>query len=370
MKVLFFIGVLSSIFILGDCLFLSDTDLNNKIKNYSSLIRFNSKDDFNDVKVDNIKLNMMNNNDLKKQYHCSVTEGISLPVDWVRGGHAGGKVQNQIVIAGGNSWSKDKTIKYWLKSTIVFNDGKWIEGPELPKPLAFPMFGYDNTGFYIAGGTSDGIIASKDVYRLTSLENGAEWAVLPQLPEAVFYGAGVVFKNKFYVTCGYSGNEQTNAMWVLDIENPENGWTECSSVPGVARMFPAFTTCGEYLYLIGGLETFSPLTPLNDIYRYCPRSDEWVRLGDLSLKGYAWVAKPIDENHIIITGRADGVVHDDIWIVDVRDSSMKKAGNLILSSTTAPLVEVNDDCFWLIAGEPDPNKNRTEKVSVIRIHSK
>ena len=34
-------------------------------------------------------------------------------------------------------------------------------------------------------------------------------------------------------------------------------------------------------------------------------------------------------------------------------------------STTAPLIRVTEKKWMLIAGEPDANKNRTEKVNVI-----
>ena len=68
--------------------------------------------------------------------------------------------------------------------------------------------------------------------------------------------------------------------------------------------------------MIGGLKGFSPLEPLNDLYRYAPEKDEWKQLTDLPLKGYAWVAQPVNEKHLLVTGRADGMVHDGIWIID------------------------------------------------------
>ena len=49
---------------------------------------------------------------------------------------------------------------------------------------------------------------------------------------------------------------------------------------------------------------------------------------------------------------------------------MKEVGHLIIPSATAPLIKVNEKPLlgWL-GGEPDSNKNRTEKVSVIEIKS-
>lgn len=352
----------------GNCMH-NFNESDNKGKSQSFLNSYNQKEDFIITKSINMEIKKIFRQDIIEKYYCSVTEGVSLPVDWARGGHSGGIMNGQIIVAGGTNWSKDKTTKYWLKNTVVFRNGKWVEGPGLPKPLAYAVYGCNNSGFYLAGGTSDGKLGSKEVYWLTNLNKKAEWKTLPNLPEAVVFGAGAVFNDKFYVTCGSVNDQSRNSMWCLDMNHIENGWKECKSVPGVGRVLPAFVVCGKYLYLVGGLKEFSPLEPLNDLYRYCPANDEWKRLKDLPQKGYGWVSQPIDNNHILLTGRADGIVHDGIWIVNLKNSSMEKVGHLVTPSATAPLIKVTDEYFWLIGGEPDSNKNRTEKVSIIEIKS-
>jgi len=314
------------------------------------------------------KKNSYNNSSIAgPPFTCTISQGPPLPREWARGGHAGGIVNGSVVVAGGTEWSKDKTTKYWLKNSAVFLDERWVKGPDLPKPLAYSMYAHDSSGLYIAGGTVDGNSMSADVYVLNSLKEGEGWKSLPQLPEEISSGAGAILNGKFYVTCGSFGTENTNRMWVLDIHDPGSNWHECQPVPGVVRVFPSLVTCKKYLYLIGGLEKTSPLKPLQDIYRYHPDKDEWIRLKDLPIKGYAWVSQPIDNNNLIITGRADGSIHKGIWIIDLRDMSMKKVGNLESPSTTAPLVNISENQWWLIGGEPDTNKNRTEKVSVINL---
>jgi N-acetylneuraminic acid mutarotase len=340
-----------------------------KGENQNLLKSCNHKENFKFTKSINMEIKEIFHQDIKEKYYCSVTEGASLPVGWARGGHAGGIMNSQIIVAGGTDWSEDKTTKYWLKNTAVFNNRKWHKGPELPKPLAYAMYGYNDSGFYLAGGSSDGKSVSKEVYWINSLDEQSEWKSLPDLPEAVFFGAGVVFNDKFYITCGSVNDKSINTMWYLDLNRYENGWKECKSLPGAGRVLPAFVACGKYLYLIGGLKRFSPLEPLSDLYRYSPDDDEWEKLNDLPQKGYGWVSQSIDNNHILLTGRADGIVHDGIWIVNLKNSSMNKIGHLIIPSATAPLVKVTDEYFWLIGGEPDSNKNRTEKVSVIEIKS-
>lgn len=307
-------------------------------------------------------------NNMKKTFSCKVTRGVPLPKDGDRGGHIGGIVENKIIVSGGNRWSEDRTQKFFLYSTLIFDGQQWIEGPSLPIPMAYSIFAYDSSGLYVAGGTSDGVTMLKEVYVLKSLQNGEKWEKLPDLPEALGFGAGAILKSKFYVSGGLlNDREKTNRMWTLDLNDVESGWRESKSIPGVPRCLHAMTASDDYLYIMGGLAEASPLTPLDNLFRYDCRNDEWEVLDNLPMKGYAWVAQPIDDVNILITGRADGQVHPDIWIIDLKTILMDKVENLIVQSTTAPLIKGTDNQWWLIGGEPDSNKNRTREVSIINI---
>jgi dihydrodipicolinate synthase/N-acetylneuraminate lyase len=300
-------------------------------------------------------------------YCFDITEGTSIPQQWRRAGHIAGKVAGKVVVAGGNNWSIDKTTKNWLRNTVVFVDGKWIAGPDLPKSLSFAAFAFDKNGLYVAGGTNGSKSLSDEVYKLTALKEGEGWTSLPNLPIAVSHASGADLQGNFYVACGSVGEKNTNRMWVLDMNTPGSSWKECKSVPGPGRELSSLVACGKYLYLLGGLADTSPLTPLKDAYRYDPQIDQWVQLADLPLDGYAWVSASIDNNHIMITGRAFGSIDKGIWILALKDMSMTKAGININPVTTAPLVKIAEKQWWLIGGEPDANKNRTGKVSVITI---
>ncbi len=94
---------------------------------------------------------------MTKFFSCRVTRGVPLPKKGDSAGHIDGLVDNKIIVSGGNRWSEDKTQKIFLNNTLIFDDQQWIEGPLLPIPMAYPMFSYDSTGLYVAGGTSDGI---------------------------------------------------------------------------------------------------------------------------------------------------------------------------------------------------------------------
>lgn len=302
--------------------------------------------------------------------YCAVVDtGTSLPLNWERGGHAGGNVNGSIIVAGGNNWNSDKTAKHWLKNSAVFKAGQWVQGPDLPMPLAYTMFSSDSSGLYIAGGTSNGKSLSPHVYRLIlqKKDNTWQWKSLPKLPIAVSSGSGTILNGKFYVACGKTDKGMTNSMWVLDLYHIQRGWRECRPVPGAERTFPSLAACGGYLYLLGGLGSTSPLTPLKDAYRYDPEKNQWIRLRDLPLEGYAWVSQPVDDSHLILTGRAYGQIDKGIWIIDLNNMSMKKIGDDVSPATTAPLIPVANKQWWLVGGEPDANKNRTGRVSVITL---
>jgi N-acetylneuraminic acid mutarotase len=311
------------------------------------------------------------NNNMVKTYDCSVVKGVSLPINEDRGGHAGGVVDGKIIIVGGNRWSEDKGTKFFLSDALIFDDHTWVKGPELPEPIANPMFGSDSSGLYIAGGTSDGVVMSEKVFVLRSISTRSRWERLPDLPEGVGLGAGAIVNGSFYVSGGTLNNgKRTNKMWALTLSDPEAGWRECEPIPGVERMLHAFVGSGESLYVLGGLAETSPLTPLNDMYRYDYLSGKWEILADLPEKGYAWVAQPIDEANVLITGKADGQIHSGVWMLDLETSQMETVGDLVIQSTTAPLIHVSRNEWWLVGGEPDSKKNRTREVSIIKLISK
>lgn len=300
------------------------------------------------------------------QYCCAdVTEGISLPDGWERGGQAGGRVEDMIMVTGGTQWNHEKTMKKYLSHTAVFRSGYWEQGPSLPVALAYPMYGSDSSGLYIAGGVDSGLSVLNKAYCLHALSQG--WQPLPSLPAGMGYGAGAVLNGKFYVACGADAKGNSNRMWVLDTKNIKTGWKTCAPLPGTGRMFPALVACGKYLYLLGGLSQTTPLTPLKDAYRYDTSRNQWLRLADLPIEGYAWVGKAIDNDHLIITGRAFGQIDKGIWILNLEDMSMNKIGENNDPATTAPLVQAGPEQWWLIGGEPDANKNRSRKVSIITL---
>ncbi len=301
----------------------------------------------------------------KRYKGYKMTPGPELPRS--RGGNIAGVVEGHVVTVGGTNWSSNRTQKFWLNEPLVLRNGKWQPGPEMPHPLACAMFDHDRTGLYVAGGT-DGSKSKtySQVYRLEKLDSPNPWQELTPLPEPISSGAGAILDGTFYVACGTSGDEMNNNLWALNTKKPQSHWKKCASLPGESRSFPAMTACGGYIYLLGGVTSWQPLVCLSDAYRYDPQKDQWQKLDELPFDGYCWVANPIDDNHLIVTGRADGKqIYRDVYVVDLTDMSVKKVSETIDPAATAPFIEVEENQWWTIGGEPDSNKTRTAKISQI-----
>ena len=69
---------------------------------------------------------------------------------------------------------------------------------------------------------------------------------------------------------------------------------------------------------------------------------------------------------VLIAGRADGQIHSDIDVLELETFTSRRIGQTVIQTTTAPLIEVAPHEWWLIGGEPDSNKTRADRVSVIR----
>jgi len=314
-----------------------------------------------------------------KNFTVSVREGPSLT--HARCGHATGIVDGRIVVAGGTDWNEQKTVKSWLSDSEVFQNGKWVAGPSLPLPLAYGMSIYDKTGMYIAGGTSeaapiDGLrFAAADnpdkfrkVYHLAKL--GSTWRELTPLPVPVSGGASALLDGKFYIVCGFTGSGLTNQLWSLDTTKTGAAWQPGPPLPGPARAFPGLVACGRYLYLLGGVQGWNPFVTMQDSYRYEPGKQTWCRIADLPWPSYSWTGHSIDNRRILLTGRADETpteVYGGIWLLDLQLPSFEKIGELVVPATSSPLIPVTRTEWWLIGGEPNFKKTRTNRVTIIRV---
>jgi N-acetylneuraminic acid mutarotase len=303
---------------------------------------------------------------------AEVTEGPALPFGIAA--HAGGVVRGKPFVAGGSSWSADKTTKRRHAESFVFSDGKWAPGPALPQGLSNLAYGCDYSGLYVAGGT-DGQAATRDVLRLADVGGDAKWEKLAPLPDPVESAAGAVRGGVVYVAGGFTNGKSSNRVFTLDVTRADAKWKECAPLPAHGRAYAALVPLGEFLYLLGGYAgppADEKTEVFGDAWRYDPAADKWERLEGFDLPGFGWCAVPVDDSHVMLAGRIDGDnrITDDVWLVDVRSPDKPVAiAKLVTATCCATPARVAPDTWWFIAGEPDVGKSRTPRVSVVKVIS-
>ena len=302
-----------------------------------------------------------------------VSAGVSLPAG--RGNHAGGMVDGKVVVAGGTAWNADRTVKSWLGDTLVFRDGTWTPGPELPHAVSEPAFASDGKALYVVGGRRGASAVNDTAYRLAEVDGHLRWDALPKLPEpTTAAGAGIVGE-RLFVACGSARNAPVARLLALDATTADAKWVDLKPLPGPERMYPAVCSRDGSLYVLGGMRPTQDaagkrgMEVFRDAYRYDTRSAEWTRLPDLPAPGYCWAADTTTSADVVVAGRADGAIHRDVLLLRGADLHLLAEGKTVIQTTCAPLVRVTRDTWWLVGGEPDAMKTRTEKVSIIELHS-
>ncbi len=193
--------------------------------------------------------------------------------------------------------------------------------------------------------------------------------MLPDLPDAICSCSGTIADGKFFVFCGQLGGKTaTNRVWSLDLSAANGKWVEMTPLPGPGRAFPGVVECAGNVYVLGGLADGAGTVrdrTLRDGYRYDPKADKWSSMAPLPMAGYYWGAAPVDSSHLLLAGRSDGEAHDEIWLLDLSTMTVIQVGKTVLATTCAPLVTTSPNNWWLIGGEPDSHKHRTNRVSEI-----
>ena len=300
---------------------------------------------------------------------ATISEGPALPFGC--SSHAGGVIHGRIVIAGGTTWNLERTHKTFLDDTLVYEEGRWTPGPALPAPLAEGAFAADGAVLYLVGGLSSPDQPTNIACKISQIDQRLVTEKLPSLPFPTSAGGAAIQDGKLYLACGYLDGKPSNQFWSLDISTPNGQWTPLASLPGPARAYPAMVASGSDLFLLGGLgggdATVHDRT-FGDAYRYIPASNQWTRLKDLPMAGYCWSACPLNGGRLLLAGRADRQIHNEIWSVDLDTLDFQLLGHAVIQATCAPLVPLNGQTFWLIGGEPDSLKHRTNRVSMISLH--
>jgi hypothetical protein len=298
-----------------------------------------------------------------------VSEGPPIPLSTA--GHIGGLVRGVPVVAGGSSWVENRTKKRWNHECFAFRDGKWVIAPSLPQPLSDAAYACGPGGLYAAGGT-DGKNPTTAVLHLADASTGASWQRLAPLPETIEAASGAFATNNFYVFGGFSGGKPSNRLWALDVTKRNATWRSVASLPADGRGYTALVAADDQLYLFGGFVSppyTSKVTVFADAYRYDPAADRWTKLEGFALPGYAWTATAVGPRQVMLTGRAPqvSVVSDEILLVNPSTLDVRPIGHLMIPGCCMPAIPVARRTWWLPGGEPDTNRSRTERTSIVTL---
>ena len=185
----------------------------------------------------------------------------------------------------------------------------WRKVGELPAPAAYGVsVVYENSLLFIGGNNAKGSLTT--VIRLRGeLKNGtnneadaADVTIdsLPSLPHALDNMAGVAVGRKVFVLGGNCDGKASRRVWSLDMTCLENGWTEETEMPGIARVQPVAAQLEN-----GGLAVWGGFAPKTETHA------AELALGGLLLteKGeWSPLAAPVDEqNEEVFLGGAAAI---------------------------------------------------------------
>lgn len=198
-------------------------------------------------------------------------ESVGLPDYPVPGGVSApfaGMVGNYMVVGGGCNFpdvpAADGGVKRFYSSLYALDmarpDSGWQALPDLPQALAYGAAAETDEGLVCVGGMD----ADSAVTRAFLIESQpgpdsmAAWGFrdLPPLPVAIDNGAAASVDGVVYVTGG-NQSDGGRALYALDLDT--RVWTRLPDYPAPNRVQPVLLAAGGKLYLAGGF-SYDPST--------------------------------------------------------------------------------------------------------------
>ena len=276
----------------------------------------------------------------------------------------------------------------WEGGAKEYADSIWrLENPssgwtrakqKLPQTLAYAVSGTWKDTLIVAGGETrpdlnSPISCVDKVFNIRTSGNQLHLSALPPLPSPIAYAAGTIVGSKLVVVGGISSPSATKALdtlWILDLANPESGWSKGPSIPGPARMLPVCAATASSFFLMGGAELHpdpqgKPVRKyLRDAWRLNLRGG-WQRLPDMPWPvAAAATPAPVSKNLIWILSGDDGsqagsppLTHKGFparsLAFDLEKNRWLEGPPVVASRVTLPAVAFRNR-WWLISGETKP----------------
>lgn len=242
------------------------------------------------------------------------TQGTAIPdPDGFAGAYAGIS-NNVLLMAGGTNFPGNK--RPWTNGTKTWYDkifalehptGLWKVVGKLPKTMGYGISLTWRDGMIcIGGGNAEKIFG--DVFIIRYLNGKIETETLPELPEPLVNGAGVIVNDIVYVL--------GEAFWSLDLASSDanRSWKQLESLPGPPRILSAAGTMDGSVFIFGGAQVLvSPQDSsvqrkyLKDCWRYKPGKG-WEAIATLpcALAASPTPAYNAGQSHLLLFGGDDG----------------------------------------------------------------
>jgi len=194
-----------------------------------------------------------------------------------------------LFVAGGCNFPETPAVdggaKRYYSQILGWNGRSWWSAGRLRQPLAYGVAVPASDGFiYIGGQNARGSQSSVDLYHMGA---GALPVIesLPSLPHPIDNMAGVRAGSRVFVAGGLVAGQPSNALYCLDMNEPDKGWEQLASFPGPPRVQPVLTASQAngklQLFLFGGFAAAGDDRPASvsvDGLRYDADEDRWTGL--------------------------------------------------------------------------------------------
>lgn len=192
------------------------------------------------------------------------------------------EIENNIILAGGRSNDLETLNKVWLYN---IKSNQWSEVNSMPyRKSATSHFSINNIGYILGGfNIEKGLSASNDFLSYSGEQK--IWEENGNFPgDPIQLAGSFTIGTKAYIIGGIttpgSFGELTKDVWMYD--QITNSWTKMKDFPGDARLSAvAFSSDSHGYFGMGTLKAaFSEREPVNDMWKYDPKEDEWSQITD------------------------------------------------------------------------------------------
>ncbi len=221
-------------------------------------------------------------------------EWIPLPGYPIEGGISApyiGVHKEKLIVAGGCNFPDIPAArggeKVFYKSLYLLDistdrkGDRWKKGKDLPYEVAYGSSVNTDKGIICIGGQNKSSALS-DVLLIQYDEelNDVTFASLPSLPAKVFNADASIDNNKVYVTGGINSNHEKGAIYILNLDELQNGWFTIKASAIYERQQPVVIAQDNQLFIAGGYDE-KEAKVFTDISRFDFKSNQWDTYADI-----------------------------------------------------------------------------------------